>query len=64
MVVSHRTAKSPRVPLQVYLVSIMTLLLISSVSVLHTNEYEFVFLRFEGITMFQLSLFDTLLYTS
>lgn len=53
-----------RVPTQVYLLGILILLMITSVSILHTNEYEFVWMRFEGITLFQLSLYDTLLYAA
>jgi MFS family permease len=42
----------------------LVLLLITSLSILHPNEYEFVYVRFETITLFQLSLFDTLLYAA
>lgn len=56
--------RSGKVPSQVYILGILALLMISSVSILHTNEYEFVWLRFEGLTLFQLSLFDTVLYSA
>ena len=51
-----------KIPSQVYLLGVLILFMITSVSILHTNEYEFVWLRFEGITALQFSLFDTLLY--
>lgn len=35
---------------------------ISAAALLHVNQYEFIFLRFEGMTRFKLSLFDTVLY--
>ncbi len=35
---------------------------IAAAALLHTNQYEFIYLRFEGMTRFKLSLFDTVLY--
>jgi MFS family permease len=57
-----QTADGKGLPPQIFILSGLILLLITSLSILHTNEYEFVYVRFEGITLFQLSLYDTLLY--
>ena len=57
-------AEGNGLPPQILILSGLILLLITSLSILHTNEYEFVYVRFEGITLFQLSLFDTLLYAA
>ena len=40
------------------------LLVISSVSLLHVNQYEFIFLRFPGLTLLKVSYFNTVLYVS
>lgn len=58
------TADKNRLPPQIFILGGLMLLLITSLSILHTNEYEFVYVRFEGITLFQLSLYDTLLYAA
>ncbi|NVM02270.1 MAG: MFS transporter [Candidatus Helarchaeota archaeon] len=43
---------------------ILVLLTITGVSILHTNEYEFIVLRFPWLTLFETSLFDSTLYMS
>lgn len=39
-------------------------MIVTSVSVLHANYYEFIQLRFLGLTDFEISFFDTVLYLS
>jgi DHA1 family tetracycline resistance protein-like MFS transporter len=52
------------VPLQVVLLGITVFLVISSVSILHTNQYEFIYLRFADLKMVHVSYFDTVLYSA
>ena len=47
---------------QVGFVGLLTLLTITAVSILHANEYEFVILRFPGLSGLEVSYFDTALY--
>ena len=49
---------------KVLIIGFSTFLMIFSVSILHANEYEFVILRFPGLTLFGVSLFDSVLYIS
>ncbi|MDC7126712.1 MAG: MFS transporter, partial [Spirochaetales bacterium] len=49
---------------KVLLISISIMFVISSTSLLHSNEAEFIIDRFEGITSFSFSLFDTILYVA
>ncbi len=53
-----------KIPIQVVLSGITILLVITSVSLLHTNQYEFIYLRFSGLNMLKVSYFDTVLYAS
>ncbi|KPJ86203.1 MAG: hypothetical protein AMS17_13595 [Spirochaetes bacterium DG_61] len=53
-----------KVPFGVILSGITILLVISSVSLLHTNQYEFIYLRFSGLSLRSVSYFDTVLYAS
>ncbi len=48
--------------LQIVILGLCTLLMIASVSILHTNQEEFIKLRFPGLTSLELSYFDTVLY--
>ncbi len=48
----------------IVLLGILALLTIISVSILHANEYEFIVIRFYGLTLFETSLFDSMLYMS
>ncbi len=50
--------------IQVVLFGLLTFFLISSVSILHANQYEFIQLRFPGLSWRELSYFDSLLYIS
>jgi len=59
-----RISEKRRIPPQIFILGGLILLLITSVSILHTNEYEFVYMRFADITLFQLSMYDTLLYAA
>ncbi|MFX0137647.1 MAG: MFS transporter [Candidatus Hodarchaeota archaeon] len=43
---------------------ILVLFTITAVSILHTNEYEFIVLRFPWLNLFETSLFDSILYIS
>ncbi len=49
---------------KVLIIGFSTFLMIFSVSILHANEYEFIILRFPGLTLFEVSLFDSVLYIS
>ena len=49
---------------RVLIFGLSTFLMIFSVSILHANEYEFIILRFPGLTLFEVSLFDSVLYIS
>jgi len=49
---------------KVIFLGILTFLTITSVAALHANEQEFIVDRFVGLTEFQVSLFDTVLYIS
>ena len=53
-----------KIPIQVVLSGVTILLVITSVSLLHTNQYEFIYLRFSGLNMLKVSYFDTILYAS
>ena len=50
--------------IQIVLFGVLTFFLISSVSILHANQNEFINLRFPGLSWRQLSYFDSLLYIS
>lgn len=50
--------------LKVIFLGILTLFTITSVAALHANEKEFIVDRFVGLSEFQVSLYDTVLYIS
>lgn len=49
---------------EILFISIAIMLIISSTALIHPNEAEFIIDRFEGITAFSFSLFDSLLYAA
>lgn len=49
---------------QVLILGIGTMLMITSVSLLHTNQVEFILFRFSGLTSLELSYFDVVLYVA
>ena len=49
---------------RIILISILIMLVISSTALLHANEAEFILDRFEGVSTFSFSLFDSVLYAS
>jgi DHA1 family multidrug resistance protein-like MFS transporter len=49
---------------QIFVVSAAGFLTISSVSLLHVNQYEFIVLRFSNLSMLSVSLFDSVLYAA
>ncbi len=49
---------------KILLISISIMFVISSTSLLHANEAEFIIDRFEGIDSFKFSLFDSFLYAA
>jgi MFS family permease len=57
-------AQKAAVPLQVVLLGITVFMVIFSVSILHTNQYEFIYLRFADLKMVHVSYFDTVLYSA
>jgi MFS family permease len=59
-----RNAGAGALPQQLIYLSATIFLVISSVSLLHTNQYEFIYARFPGLRLRHLSLFDTVLYAS
>ena len=55
---------SARHPLQIWLVGILTFLTITAAAMLHVNQPEFILDRFAGLTDFDYSFFDGMLYLS
>ncbi|MGB5909916.1 MAG: hypothetical protein WBH31_01845, partial [Promethearchaeia archaeon] len=49
---------------QVLFLGVGTMLMITSVSLLHTNQVEFILFRFSGLSTLELSYFDTVLYVA
>lgn len=49
---------------QIVLLGVLVLFTVSGAALLHTNEPEFILARFPGISEFEYSLFDTVLYLS
>jgi len=49
---------------RIFIISFSIMLVVSSLSLLHSNEVEFILDRFEGLSDFQFSLYDSVLYAS
>ncbi len=61
---AHREAPSTRVTGKILNLGVLTLLTITAAAILHVNQPEFILDRFAGITEFEYSLFDSVLYLS
>lgn len=61
---THRELPSRQVTGKILSLGVLTLLTITAAAILHVNQPEFILARFVGITEFEYSLFDSMLYLS